>query len=212
MSLLMSRRDLAFLLYEWLDAEALASLPRYAEHNRETFDAVLDTSERIAADLFAPHAARGDREEPHFDGERVTLIPDVEPAVRAFADAGLIAAGHDEALGGTPADIFYHLVTTRQEYDDSVFQREDARQQERRLQQLQRQAKTLGFSLDKEHANSLSVDEVPEGVSVSYMRPSDDNPLSFEKCHTVYHKEQIETMLRAAQERRGKGVTAETTG
>ena len=100
MSLLMSRRDLAFLLYDWLDAEALVALPRYAEHSRETFDAVLDTSERIAEDLFAPHAARGDREEPRFDGERVTLIPEVEPAVRAFADAGLIAAGHDEALGG----------------------------------------------------------------------------------------------------------------
>ncbi|MGU7779601.1 acyl-CoA dehydrogenase [Burkholderia sp. PU8-34] len=100
MSMLMSRRDLAFLLYEWLDAEALAALPRYAEHSRETFDAVLDTSERIATDLFAPHAARGDREEPQFDGERVTLIPEVAPAVRAFADAGLIAAGHDEALGG----------------------------------------------------------------------------------------------------------------
>ncbi|MDN7933388.1 acyl-CoA dehydrogenase [Burkholderia metallica] len=100
MSLLMSRRDLAFLLYDWLDAGALAALPRYAEHSRETFDAVLDTSERIAAELFAPHAARGDREEPHFDGERVTLIPEVAPAVRAFADAGLIAAGQDEALGG----------------------------------------------------------------------------------------------------------------
>ncbi|MGY6237945.1 acyl-CoA dehydrogenase [Burkholderia ambifaria] len=100
MSLLMSRRDLAFLLYDWLDADALGALPRYAEHSRETFDAVLDTSERIAADLFAPHAARGDREEPRFDGERVTLIPEVEPAVRAFAAAGLIAAGQDEAFGG----------------------------------------------------------------------------------------------------------------
>ncbi|RKU02203.1 acyl-CoA dehydrogenase [Burkholderia sp. Nafp2/4-1b] len=100
MSLLMSRRDLAFLLYDWLDADALATLPRYAEHSRETFDAVLDTSERIAADLFAPHAARADREEPQFDGERVTLIPEVEPAVRAFAEAGLIAAGQDEAFGG----------------------------------------------------------------------------------------------------------------
>ncbi|MBR8185106.1 acyl-CoA dehydrogenase [Burkholderia ambifaria] len=100
MSLLMSRRDLAFLLYDWLDADALGALARYAEHNRETFDAVLDTSERIAADLFAPHAARGDREEPRFDGERVTLIPEVEPAVRAFAAAGLIAAGQDEAFGG----------------------------------------------------------------------------------------------------------------
>ncbi|WP_174910666.1 acyl-CoA dehydrogenase [Burkholderia diffusa] len=100
MSLLLSRRDLAFLLYDWLDADALAALPRYAEYSRETFDAVLDTSERIAVDLFAPHAARGDREEPRFDGERVTLIPEVEPAVRAFADAGLIAAGQDEAFGG----------------------------------------------------------------------------------------------------------------
>ncbi|WP_175784674.1 acyl-CoA dehydrogenase [Burkholderia ambifaria] len=100
MSLLMSRRDLAFLLYDWLDADALGALPRYAEHSRETFDAVLDTSERIAADLFVPHAARGDREEPRFDGERVTLIPEVEPAVRAFAAAGLIAAGQDEAFGG----------------------------------------------------------------------------------------------------------------
>lgn len=51
----MSRRDLAFLLYDRLDANALTALPRYAEHSRETFDAVLDTSERIAADLFAPH-------------------------------------------------------------------------------------------------------------------------------------------------------------
>ncbi|WP_179404713.1 acyl-CoA dehydrogenase [Burkholderia guangdongensis] len=100
MSLLMSRRDLEFLLYEWLDAESLARAPRFAEHTRETFDAVLDTSERIAADLFAPHAARADREEPHFDGERVTMIPEVAPALKAFAEAGLIAAGHDEALGG----------------------------------------------------------------------------------------------------------------
>jgi alkylation response protein AidB-like acyl-CoA dehydrogenase len=100
MSLLMSRRDLEFLLYEWLDAESLTRAPRYAEHSRETFDAVLDTSERIATDLFAPHAARADREEPHFDGERVTMIPEVAPALKAFAEAGLIAAGHDEALGG----------------------------------------------------------------------------------------------------------------
>ena len=47
--LICSRRDLAFLLYEWLDVErADRSAARYAEHSRETFDAVLDPAEQIA--------------------------------------------------------------------------------------------------------------------------------------------------------------------
>ncbi|KVE25794.1 acyl-CoA dehydrogenase [Burkholderia singularis] len=100
MSLLISRRDLEFLLYEWLDATALAAAPRYAEHSRETFDAVLDMCERMATELFAPHAARSDREEPRLNGEQVELIPEIGAAVNAFAGAGLIAAGQDEALGG----------------------------------------------------------------------------------------------------------------
>ena len=41
-SLLLSRRDLDFLLYEWLEVERLTTRPRFAEHSRETFDAVLD--------------------------------------------------------------------------------------------------------------------------------------------------------------------------
>jgi hypothetical protein len=30
---LLSRRDLAFLLYDWLDAESLLTRPRFAEHS-----------------------------------------------------------------------------------------------------------------------------------------------------------------------------------
>jgi len=63
-SLLLSRRDLSFLLYEWLNVESLTSIPRYADHSRETFDAALDTCERIATDLFAPHNKKNDQQEP----------------------------------------------------------------------------------------------------------------------------------------------------
>ncbi|MCV5736986.1 acyl-CoA dehydrogenase N-terminal domain-containing protein, partial [Escherichia coli] len=35
---LLSSRNLAFELYEVLDAEALTQRPRFAEHSRETFD------------------------------------------------------------------------------------------------------------------------------------------------------------------------------
>ena len=100
-SKLLSRRDIAFLLYEWLDVETLTQRPRFADHSRETFDAAMLTCEQIATDLFAPHNKKSDQNEPHFDGERVTMIPEVGKALAAFCDAGLMAAGRDYELGGT---------------------------------------------------------------------------------------------------------------
>jgi acyl-CoA dehydrogenase len=100
MSLILSRRDLNFLLYEWLDVESLTRIARYADHTRETFDAALDTCEKIATDLFAPHNKKNDQHEPHFDGETVTIIPEVKTALKAFSEAGLMAAGQDYEYGG----------------------------------------------------------------------------------------------------------------
>jgi len=99
-SRLLSRRDLEFLLYDWLDVTSLCARPRFSDHSRETFDAALDASERIAADYFLPHRRKGDLVEPTFDGERVHLIPEIAESFRAFADAGLIAAAQDYELGG----------------------------------------------------------------------------------------------------------------
>jgi len=105
MERIVSRRDLAFLLYEWLNVEALTQRPRYAAHSRETFEAALDTAERIATDLFAPHARKSDLEEPRFDGEKVHLIPEVAQALDAFVAAGLMAAEQAEELGGMQLPI-----------------------------------------------------------------------------------------------------------
>ncbi|SFF55473.1 Acyl-CoA dehydrogenase [Actinoplanes philippinensis] len=100
MSKVFSRRDLDFLLYEWLDAEALTARERFAEHSRETFDAFLDVSQQIAERDFAPHNRTGDLNEPTFDGETVTIIPEVSRALRVFAESGLIAAGFPAEHGG----------------------------------------------------------------------------------------------------------------
>jgi alkylation response protein AidB-like acyl-CoA dehydrogenase len=99
-SKLVSRRDLAFLLYEWLDASSLAARERFAEHSRETFDAALDTCERIAATHFAPINRLLDAQEPRFDGERVHLPEPLGAALQVFCEAGLMAAGHDYEFGG----------------------------------------------------------------------------------------------------------------
>ena len=48
------RPTLDFMLYDWLNVEQLCQRPRHAEHNRETFDAVLDLSQKLADEQFAP--------------------------------------------------------------------------------------------------------------------------------------------------------------
>jgi len=61
---------------------------------------VLDVSERLAARRFAPHNRAADLNEPQFDGERIEMIPEIAPALEAFAEAGLIAGTVDEEYGG----------------------------------------------------------------------------------------------------------------
>jgi len=106
------RAILDFLLYDWLDAAALTKLPRFSEHNRETLDAMLDLSARLADDHFAPHAKRSDRQEPVFDGETVRVLPEIRTALRAYAEAGLFAATFDEALGGAQTPALIHTAST----------------------------------------------------------------------------------------------------
>jgi alkylation response protein AidB-like acyl-CoA dehydrogenase len=97
---LLSRRDVEFLLYEWLEVTSLCDRARFADHSHETFDGALDTAERIATEVFLPHRRKSDVAEPEFDGERVHLIPEVGEAFAAFAGAGLLAAAQDYAFGG----------------------------------------------------------------------------------------------------------------
>jgi alkylation response protein AidB-like acyl-CoA dehydrogenase len=100
LSLILNRRDIDFLLYEWLQVESLTSFARYRDHGRETFDAAIDLSAQLATEYFGNHNKKNDSNEPWFDGEQVHLIPEIKQALEAFAEAGLIAAGQDYELGG----------------------------------------------------------------------------------------------------------------
>jgi alkylation response protein AidB-like acyl-CoA dehydrogenase len=99
-SKLLNRRDVAFMLYEMLDVEALTRRQRFAEHTRETFDAALHSAERIAEEKFAPHNRKADLNEPRFENGRVNIIPEVQEALQAFRHAGFMAAAQDFELGG----------------------------------------------------------------------------------------------------------------
>ncbi|MBN8750109.1 MAG: acyl-CoA dehydrogenase, partial [Variovorax sp.] len=94
------RPTLDFLLYDWLAAETLSDRERFADHSRETFDAVLDTCERIAREKYAPFNRLVDTQEPHFDGEKVILPQATHDAHAAFVESGMMAAAQDYDIGG----------------------------------------------------------------------------------------------------------------
>ena len=104
------RADLDFLLYDWLACERLTERERFAEHSRETFDSVLDTAEKIAADKFAPFNRLSDLQEPEFDGEQVHLPKETKAALQAYTEAGFLAGSQDAEFGGMQLPVTVEMA------------------------------------------------------------------------------------------------------
>jgi alkylation response protein AidB-like acyl-CoA dehydrogenase len=94
------RSTLDFLLNDWLRVATLLDRPRFADHSLGTFASVLDTCERIARERFAPFNRLSDTQEPHFDGETVTLPQATHEAMGAYVESGMLAAAQDFDAGG----------------------------------------------------------------------------------------------------------------
>ena len=94
------RSTIDFLLYDWLDVESLNKRERFVDHSRETFDAVLDTCERIAREKYAPFNRLVDTQEPQFDGEKVILPQATHEAHAAYVASGMLSAAQDYELNG----------------------------------------------------------------------------------------------------------------
>ncbi len=107
---ILDQRDLEFMLYELFDAESLVHRERYADHNRETFDAAIDVSRLIAEKYFLPIRQKVDTNQPTFDGEKVSMIPEIKIALDAVKESGLAFPGADYALGGMQLPMLVSAV------------------------------------------------------------------------------------------------------
>lgn len=87
------RRELEFLLFDWLGVGS-------GETDRQTFSAVLDLAERLAADRFLTHYKLADRREPQLGDDGVRIAPEAVEALRQYAELGLFGASFPEDLGG----------------------------------------------------------------------------------------------------------------
>ena len=92
LSTLPSRRDVDFLLHDWLKSDRL--------HDREMVDALLDLAERLANEQFLTHYKRADVEEPTLDASGVHVCPAIGEALRRYAELGLFSASFPENQGG----------------------------------------------------------------------------------------------------------------
>lgn len=75
-SLLQSRENINFLVFDWLKAGNLLSRERYTDHTDNDMRIMLDVAARIAETKFATRNQRNDREGPFFNGESVVLHDD----------------------------------------------------------------------------------------------------------------------------------------
>lgn len=94
------RREIDFLLYDWLKVETLLDASEFQDQDRLDWDAFLDLSGAISTNEFLPCYKIADKEEPRLENGRVSVQPDVKNALRTYLEAGLHLATVSEANGG----------------------------------------------------------------------------------------------------------------
>jgi len=98
---LLDDRTVEFILYEFLDVEALCNLPDFGEHNRHTFDLLLTSARTLARRVLFPDYRTIDAAPPVLRDGRVFIHPLLKAAWPQLVDLGLIAATRGPDVGGS---------------------------------------------------------------------------------------------------------------
>ena len=94
-------REVAFVLYEQLDIERLFRLPAFRDLDRDVFDAVLQSSRRLAREVLYPAYADLDREPPVLRDGAISVHPRMRDQLYPrLIELGLSCAARPESVGG----------------------------------------------------------------------------------------------------------------
>jgi len=102
-----SKRDLQFNLYELLDVEQLRQYAYFQDHDRESFDMVLDAAQQIAEKELYPLLTEMDRQEPQLIEGKIRVHEGMKAIVKRFGDDGWINATfrYDEGGQQVPSTV-----------------------------------------------------------------------------------------------------------
>jgi butyryl-CoA dehydrogenase len=107
-----SERNLRFLLYEVLGALDLTQYPYFEDHDRESFDLVMDTALKMGRDILQPAFSEMDKEAPRFEDGRVLVHPSVRTFMTESGQGGWIGASFPYDLGGQQLPLTIVLVNS----------------------------------------------------------------------------------------------------
>ncbi|WP_448528320.1 acyl-CoA dehydrogenase [Raineya sp.] len=103
-----SFRNLKFLLYEVFEAEKLTQYEHYKDHDRQSFDMILESAGQIADNLLYPIYRAMDEKEPELIEGKVAVHEGIGKYLRAMGEAGMIGATYSYEVGGgqVPATVY----------------------------------------------------------------------------------------------------------
>ncbi len=103
MAKLWNRRDVDFLLYDVLKIQELNRFEHFADHDRETFNMILDAAEQLAHEEFLPTNKEGDEHGTVYDNGNVKLPESFRKLARLYAEGGWMQLMDDYEDGGQQA-------------------------------------------------------------------------------------------------------------
>ena len=94
------RRDIDFVLFEQLDAEALSRYDKYAEFNRKTIEMVVSEARNLAIKEILPTQQEGDKAGCQFENGVVTVPACYKRAWQMYTEGEWLALTEDPEYGG----------------------------------------------------------------------------------------------------------------
>lgn len=100
---LLDSRDLRFVLFEALGADEFNQYEKFADFDRDTFEATLELAEQIAVEQVYPANAEADKIGAKYDPatKSVAIPQGFQTAMKSYREAGFSGLSNDQEFGGT---------------------------------------------------------------------------------------------------------------
>ena len=100
---LLDSRDLRFILFEALGADKFNQYEKFADFDRDTFEATLELAEQIAVEQVYPANAEADKIGAKYDPatKSVAIPQGFQTAMKSYREAGFSGLSNDQEFGGT---------------------------------------------------------------------------------------------------------------
>jgi alkylation response protein AidB-like acyl-CoA dehydrogenase len=120
-----SKRDLQFQLFEVLDSESLTKYEYFQDHNRESFEMVLEAAEGIATKMMLPLLTEMDRKEPQLVDGKIRIHEGMKAIIKKMGEDGWVNAAFRYDEGGQQLPITFlnaaGFIFQAANYSSSIF-------------------------------------------------------------------------------------------